>query len=315
MSKYTKNLKDVIAEIRKKDEVAASNGSKDFSKDYWKFSLGKDEEEAEAIIHFLPFKGSATGIPWVPRPAHMIRFSNGSFIYEPCLRKKAVKEKCPICEKVNDMYQSGSPAMEKVGSQHCTKARYFQWIYVVKDTRDGGVNEGKVFIYEHGVKIFDKCYETIMDTDDAINYHDPIDGANFKLRLNMDAGFQNYDKSKFLKVGRIADKNGVELTDEQIDKLLDQCYNLEEKLLNDKAYKTYDELASIYKNQGYSKQEKTTGVETKIAPEKSITTEKKQEVAAPVKTVEKPAVKADDFKPTATDDDDDAELQRLLSKE
>ena len=62
-------------------------------------------------------------------------------------------------------------------------------------------NEGKVFKYRFGKKIFEALKEAIspaFEDEKAINPFDLRDeGANFKIKIRKVDGYWNYDKSEF----------------------------------------------------------------------------------------------------------------------
>jgi len=77
--------------------------------------------------------------------------------------------------------------------------QYYSNIYVVKDSANPE-NEGKVFLYRYGKKIFDKVMETMQpafEDETPVNPFDFWEGANFKLKLRKVDGYWNYDKSEF----------------------------------------------------------------------------------------------------------------------
>ena len=61
-------------------------------------------------------------------------------------------------------------------------------------------NEGKVFLFRYGKKIFDKIMASMQpefEDETPINPFDFWEGANFKLKIRKVDGFWNYDKSEF----------------------------------------------------------------------------------------------------------------------
>ena len=77
--------------------------------------------------------------------------------------------------------------------------RSYSNIYVVKDPTNPQ-NEGKVFLFKYGKKIFDKIMEAMQpefEDETPINPFDFWQGANFKLKIVKKDGYWNYDKSEF----------------------------------------------------------------------------------------------------------------------
>jgi hypothetical protein len=318
MSKKKKyDIGNILSELKSSEE---GGEKKEFSSDFLKVSLEKDQTEMEVILRFVPNPDSETSVPWVFRPAHMIKFANGNFMYEPC-PKKQKKGECPICEEVNAMYQSQNPKMEATASKQFAKKRYFHNVLVVKDPRNNGENEGKVFIYEYGKQVHDICLEALQDDDEPLVYFDPVDGANFKLKIvkeNKD-GFPSYTKSKFLKPSPIV-VNDEELDEDESEEFVsEKCHKLNEKLMADKIFKSYDELRSLYDNQGVKKTTvKATsddsdddGAEEVIAKAKEAKKPKKVEVEKEVDEDDNDYL-ADDEE---SDSENDDELRALLADE
>lgn len=256
MSKY--NLDSLLGELKKNED---KTGSSDRSSDFWKPTLDKGEERAEYIIRFLPNPDSDGSSPWVERPAHMFSFPNGKFIYEPC-PKKAKGEKCFICEEVSELYASGDPTKEAIGGKRFAKQRIFYNVLVIKDPRDGGVNEGKVMIYEAGKQVHTKCIEFIKNEDlepiERLFFH-PTHGTNFKLVMTWQSDFPNYDKSDFLRKSSPLEIDGEEVSEEKAESFIAQkAFKLNDKLMNDKVFKSYEDGKALYLNQGTMPEKKST---------------------------------------------------------
>jgi len=99
-------------------------------------------------------------------------------------------------------------------------------------------NNGKVFLYKFGKKIFDKIMAKARPTfedEDPVNVFDYWEGANFKLRMKVVDKYPNYDSSEFESVSAVADD------DQEILDVAKQQYDLNE-FLDPKNFKTYDEL-------------------------------------------------------------------------
>jgi hypothetical protein len=110
-------------------------------------------------------------------------------------------------------------------------------IYVVKDPANPE-NEGKVFLYKYGKKIFDKIMEAMQpeyEDDTPIEAFDFWKGANFKLKAKNVAGYRNYDSSEFAAVGALLND------DDALEALWKKQYSLAELVAADQ-FKSYDEL-------------------------------------------------------------------------
>lgn len=339
MGKGRYDLNSLLGELQKKESKATENHSSDF----WKPTLEKGEERAEYMIRFLDNPDSITKFPWVERPAHMFNFPSGKFIYEPCA-KKVNNDKCYICEEVNELYNCGDPEKEKIGQKRFAKQRFFHNILVVQDPRDDGKNEGKVMIFECGQKIHGKCIQILkcqeLEPEERIYFH-PTMGTNFKLIITWQQSFQNYDESYFLRKTSPIEINGEKLDMDEGEKFIEEnCHKLNERLLTEKVFKSYEDLKELYLNQGVvsessgsSKKTKSVGkkeeeeVETDI--DETIKKDKvetrnpdKKEKVGVEKEVEKRKPPKDededeDISDITDDDDDDideeADLEALLA--
>ena len=99
-------------------------------------------------------------------------------------------------------------------------------------------NEGRVFLFKYGKKIFDKVLEAMQpefDDETPINPFDFWQGANFKLKIVKKDGFWNYDKSEFDKVAPLLDD------DDSLEALWKKEYSLSAITAPDQ-FKSYEDL-------------------------------------------------------------------------
>jgi hypothetical protein len=99
-------------------------------------------------------------------------------------------------------------------------------------------NEGKVFLFRYGKKIFDKIMDAMQpafEGETPINPFDFWEGANFKLKIRKVAGYWNYDSSEFDASTALFDN------DEKIEKTWKTAYPLAEYTAASN-FKSYNEL-------------------------------------------------------------------------
>ena len=99
-------------------------------------------------------------------------------------------------------------------------------------------NEGGVFLYKFGKKIFDKIMEAMQpefEDESPINPFDFWQGANFKLKIVKKDGYWNYDKSEFEAPSPLLED------DDALEALWKKEYSLAAVTAADQ-FKTYDEL-------------------------------------------------------------------------
>ena len=107
--------------------------------------------------------------------------------------------KDPLGEHNRDLWNTGTESNKETVRKQKRKLSYYSNIYVVKDPTNPQ-NEGKVFLFKYGKKIFDKIMEAMQpefEDESPINPFDLWQGANFKLKIVKKDGYWNYDKSEF----------------------------------------------------------------------------------------------------------------------
>jgi hypothetical protein len=110
-------------------------------------------------------------------------------------------------------------------------------IYVVKDPANPA-NEGRVFLFKFGKKIFDKLTAAMQpefEDEEAIDPFDFWAGANFKLKAKNVAGYRNYDSSEFARPDALLDD------DDAMEAIWKKEYSLAELVAADQ-FKDYDTL-------------------------------------------------------------------------
>lgn len=180
-------------------QLASLSGSKGFNsedKGEWKLKLD-NVGNGQAVIRFLPGKGDE-GVPFAVLVNHGFK-KGGKWYIENCTSTHGDYDSCPVCQYLskNDSYNTNNEEYKLLKR----KTSYYANILVVKDPA-APENEGKVFKYRFGKKIWDKI--NAMVAVDVEMGETPIDvtcafeGANFVLKVKKVSGFSNYDESKFL---------------------------------------------------------------------------------------------------------------------
>jgi len=214
-------------------EVEKMNNSESSSDDrFWKLSVDKSNN-GYAVIRFLPAP-NGEDIPFVKVYSHAFQ-GPGGWLIDQCLT--TVNQKCPVCEHNSGLWNNGTDAGKEVARKQKRKLTYISNIYVVKDPTNPE-NEGKVFLFKYGKKIFDKIMEAMQpeyEDETPINAFDFWQGANFKLKAKSVAGYRNYDSSEFASVGALLDD------DDAMEAIWKKQYSLAEFVAPDQ-FKTYDEL-------------------------------------------------------------------------
>ena len=199
----------------------------------WKPEVDKSGN-GYAVVRFLPAPDKED-IPWVKLYSHAFQGPGGWFM-ENSLTTLGSKD--PVSEHNSQLWNSGSDANKEIARKQKRKLSYYTNIYVVKDPSNPS-NEGKVFLYKFGKKIFDKIQESMQpefEDENAINPFDFWGGADFKIKIKKVAGFWNYDSSEFAAPSPLL--NG---DDDALEALWKKEYSLQELVSADK-FKAYDDL-------------------------------------------------------------------------
>ena len=186
-----------------------------------------------AVIRFLP-SPEGEDIPWAKMYSHAFQGPGGWYI-ENSLTPTGGKD--PVSDYNRTLWNSGNEADKDTVRKQKRKLYYYAKIYVVKDPTNPQ-NEGGVFLYKFGKKIFDKVMEAMQpefEDETPINPFDFWQGANFKLKIVKKDGYWNYDKSEFDVVTPLLED------DEALEALWKKEYSLAAVVAADQ-FKTYDEL-------------------------------------------------------------------------
>ena len=217
--------------IRKMED---QNKKTDYKDDrFWRPEIDKTGN-GFAIIRFLP-EVENEDCPWAKVYSHAFRGPGGWYI-ENCLT--TISQKDPVSELNTQLWNSGVESDKNLARDRKRKLNYTSNIYVVSDPSNPQ-NEGKVFLYKYGAKIFEKLQEVMkpeFKDEEAINPFDFWKGANFRLKIRKVAGYTNYDKSEFDSPSPLCKGDDAEL-----EKVWKNQYPLTE-FTNSSNFKTHQEL-------------------------------------------------------------------------
>jgi hypothetical protein len=294
LKKSSSSLERLTKEIEKLNAPASSNESKNDDR-FWKLERDKSGN-GSAVIRFLPSPAvdGEDSLPWVRYFDHGFKGPTGKWYIENSLTSLGDKIKDPVGEYNSFLWsQSDSDTswQRKQARNQKRRLHYVSNILVISDPKHPE-NEGKVFLYKFGKKIFDKI--TLMmnpefEGDKPVNPFDLWKGANFKLRIRTVDGYPNYEQSVFESPSALSDD------DEKLEAIWKKEYSLTE-FTSQSNYKSYEDLKRrlddvLAEDPAYLEFTGKAG-----AP-------KKQVASAPTPTKTKTV--EDDTPPFAVDDDDD----------
>ena len=262
----------------------------------WKPTMDKSGN-GYAVIRFLPAP-NGEDLPLVKLWNHAFQGPTGQWYIENSLTTLGKND--PVSEYNSKLWNSGIETDKEIARKQKRKLQYYSNIYVVSDSANPQ-NEGKVFLYRYGKKIFDKVMEAMQpafEDETPVNPFDFWEGANFKLKLRKVDGYWNYDKSEFDNTSALLDGD-----DGALEEVFNGQYSLAE-FTAPSNFKSYDELKTRLDMVLSGTVAANTTVETLMEDEPTAkpTVKTKEEPVPTVSTV---------------DDDDDAMsyFEKLVSED
>ena len=218
----------LVKEVEKMNTAGSSGDDR-----YWKLECDK-AQNGSAVIRFLPAP-DGEDMPFVKLYSHAFQGKGGWYIENSLT---TLNQKDPVSEYNSELWNNGTDAGKEQARKQKRKLTYIANILVVKDPANPQ-NEGGVFLYKFGKKIFDKLMSAMQpefEDEEAINPFDFWEGANFKLKAKNVAGYRNYDSSDF---GRVEALLGGD--DDALEALWGKQNSLAELVAADQ-FKEYDVL-------------------------------------------------------------------------
>jgi hypothetical protein len=175
-------------------------------------------------------------LPWVRVFDHGFKGPSGKWYIENSL--STLGQKDPLGEVNSALWNSGVESDKEIARKQKRRLNYYSNVYIESDPQNPE-NEGKVFLFRYGKKIFDKLSEAMQpefDDETPLNPFDLWKGASFKLKIRQVEGYWNYDKSSFSEPSQFKD------SDDEMEAIWKQTYSLSEMVAPDK-FKSYDELS------------------------------------------------------------------------
>ena len=213
-------------------EVEKSNSPNQGDERLWKPEVDK-AGNGYAVVRFLPAP-DGEDLPWVKLYSHAFQGPGGWYIENSLT---TLNGKDPVSEYNTRLWNSGVDSDKEIARKQKRKLSYYSNIYIVKDPANPQ-NEGKVFLYKYGKKIFDKIMGAMQpefEDESPINPFDFWQGADFKIKIKKVAGYWNYDSSEFAKQGALLED------DDALEALWKKEYSLAELISTDK-FKPYEDL-------------------------------------------------------------------------
>lgn len=188
-----------------------------------------------AVIRFLPSQNEED-LPWARYWDHGFKGPTGKWYIEKSLT--SIGKDDPVSEMNSKLWNSGIESDKDIVRERKRKLHYVSNIMVVSDPANPE-NDGKVFKYVFGKKIFDKIMDVMQPQfpdEKPMNPYDMWEGADFVIKIRKVDGYRNYDKSEFKSVSEL-----FEGDDAKKEVVFNQMHDLSE-YTDPAKYKSYDEL-------------------------------------------------------------------------
>jgi len=230
-----KSNRDQISKLIQAADQAGGGEKKSYADDrIWKPTVDK-AGNGYAVLRFLP-SGEGQELPWVRYWDHGFKGPTGLWYIENSLT--SIGQPDPVGELNSRLWNSGIESDKDRARDQKRRLHYVVNMLVLQDPSNPS-NEGKVFLYKFGKKIFDKIMDSMQPEfadESPVNPFDFWEGADFKLKIRNVEGYRNYDKSEFAAPTALYDAD-----DTKLEAVYNQLHDLSE-FSDPKNYKSYDDL-------------------------------------------------------------------------
>ena len=229
-----------------KEDIKKADAKKTYQKDarLWKPTVD-DKGNATAVIRFLP---DPSFTPFAKYYTHNFDYMvDGTKKYwiNNCINTFGYDKECPICKKNQEYWNSAFDSDKAIASKRKRKLIFKSNILVIKNPAKPE-EEGQVFLYEYGQKIYDKIKDKMFPSDEIKSLgeydeyvpYDLYEGANFKLVQVKQGDYPNYDKSEFGKQGPVGKESFIE-------EIMSKVYDLSEFMAEDKFPKNEEVVTKL----------------------------------------------------------------------
>lgn len=224
------DINKLVSAAQEASGAKSENNNRD--ENLWKPTVDK-AGNGYAVIRFLP---SESEVPWVRYWDHGFKGPTGKWYIEKSLT--SIGQQDPLGELNSKLWNSGNEDDREQVRKQKRRLHYVTNILVVSDP-SAPENEGKVFMYQFGKKIFDKIQDLMQPQFPGETPVDPFDlwgGADFQLKIRNVEGYRNYDRSEFKAPSSLFDGDEV-----QLQATLNQLHDIN-TYVDPATFKSYDAL-------------------------------------------------------------------------
>jgi len=229
-NKSNSSINNLINELEK----TKSSSSKYIDERYWSVPIDEKTGNGTALIRFLPVS-NGDKVPWVIFYSHGFQGPGGWYIENSLT---TIGQPDPVSEMNSELWATGIDANKEIVRKRKRKQHFISNILVLSDPKNPQ-NEGKVFLFKYGKKLFSKIQEKLQPEfadEQPTDVFDYWKGANFRLKIKKVEGYPNYDSSMFEAPSALFDGDEAKL-----EKLWNSQFSLSEEVGPSK-FKNYDEL-------------------------------------------------------------------------
>jgi len=226
------DINKLVSAAQEASGAKSDNNNRD--ENLWKPTVDK-AGNGYAVIRFLPSEGD---VPWVRYWDHGFKGPTGKWYIEKSLTSLGQQD--PLGELNSKLWNSGNEEDREQVRKQKRRLHYVTNILVVSDP-SAPENEGKVFMYQFGKKIFDKIQDLMQPQFPGETPVDPFDlwgGADFQLKIRNVEGYRNYDRSEFKAPSGLFDGDEV-----QLQATLNQLHDIN-TYVDPATFKSYDQLST-----------------------------------------------------------------------
>lgn len=229
-SSFKKSRQDSLSRLKAEVDKLNPQG---FDKDEFWSPVTDKAGNGHAIIRFLP-EPKGEDSPFVRYWDHAFKGPGGWYIERSLT---SLGQPDPLNEYNQELWATEDKAKRSFVSKVTKrKLRYVSNILVIKHTARQE-DEGQVFRYRYGKKIFDMINDKMhpqFEDEVGFNPFDFWEGANFNLKIRMVDKFPNYDKSSF-------DPQAELMNDDDLKTLWERLPSLK-AVIDPAKFKSYEDL-------------------------------------------------------------------------
>jgi len=255
-----------------------------------------------AVIRFLP-ASKGEEMPFVRIWDHGFQGPTGLWYIENSLT--TMNQDDPVSEFNSKLWNSGVETDKEQARKQKRRLKYTANVYIVKDPGNTE-NEGKVFMYQFGKKIFDKLNDLMNPTfedEEPTNPFDLWEGANFRLKIRQFEGYPNYDKSEFDPATPLSED------DAELERVWGEQHPLQE-LVSEGNFKSYSELKTkLYRVLDLQNNAPTASAPVTETADELDLSSMSNDTSEPTMATAEASVGS-----TASDDDDDLSIFKELAR-